>query len=74
MKPSPPPPESPVKDVDKEVEPGSLSRFNDAAKHLFGVDQAEFREAYNKDEAERAKRRALGRTAPRGKPPPDNLA
>ena len=62
---SPPPPESPVKDVDRDVGPGSLSRFKNLASRLFGIDPERFRGALSADKAERAKRRALSRTAPR---------
>lgn len=63
MAPSQPPPESPVKDVDQEVDPGSLGRFRNLASKLFGVDRARFRDALEKDEKERAKRRALAKSA-----------
>jgi hypothetical protein len=59
MEPSQPPPESPVKDVDREVPAGSLSRFRSLASKLFGVDRDRFRDVLEKDEKERAKRRAL---------------
>ena len=45
MEPSPAPHESPAKDVEKPIEPGSLSRFKRLTRHLFGVDRAEFQEA-----------------------------
>lgn len=57
MQPSPAPHESPAKDVEKPVEPGSLSRFKRATMHLFGVDRAKFSEAVKKDEAERRAKR-----------------
>lgn len=57
MEPSPAPHESPAKAADKEVEPGSLSRFRRLAKHLFSVDRNEFQDALKKDEAERRAKR-----------------
>lgn len=45
--------ESPTKGADKEVEPGSLSSFRRLAKHLFGMDRAEFQAALKRDEVER---------------------
>jgi hypothetical protein len=57
MVPSPAPHESPAKAADKEVEPGSLSRFRRLAKHLFNVDQKEFQGELEKDKAERAAKR-----------------
>lgn len=57
MEPSPAQPESPAKVADKEVSPGSLSRFKALAKHLLGVGPAEYRTAAAKEEAERAKHR-----------------
>jgi len=54
---SPAPHEDPAKDVEKPVEPGSLSRFNRAAKHLFGVDREAFTDAMKRDEAERRAKR-----------------
>ncbi len=62
MQPSPAPHEGPAKAADKDtadtdVGPGSLSRFRRLAKHLFGVDQKEFRDALKKDEAERRAKR-----------------
>jgi hypothetical protein len=64
-----PPPESPAKDVESEVPPGSLKRFRSLASRLFGVDRERFRDALSKDEKERAKRRALARSshAPRSR-------
>jgi hypothetical protein len=58
MEPSPAPHESPAKDGDNVVEPGSLSRFRRLARGLFGVNQKEFREKLAEDEAERRARRA----------------
>ena len=63
MEPSQPPPESPVKDVDQEVPAGSLNRFKSLASRLFGVDRYRFRDALEKDEKERAKRRALAKSS-----------
>ena len=59
MEPSPQPHESPAKGAakDETVEPGSLSRFKRAARHLFGVDRTEFQKALEKDEAERRAKR-----------------
>jgi hypothetical protein len=65
MEQSPAPPESPAKDVDKDVGPGSLTRFKRLAAGLFGLDRERFRASLKQDEGERAKRRALGRIAPR---------
>ncbi len=65
-----PSPESPDNAVESE---STLLRFKRLTTRLFGVNRDEFQEALKLDEAERAKRRALGRVAPRGKPPPDNL-
>jgi hypothetical protein len=63
MAPSQPPPESPVKDADEEVPEGSISRFRNLASRLFGVDRDRFRDALEKDEKERAKRRALAKSS-----------
>ena len=57
MEPSPAPHEQPAKAVDQKVPPGSLSRFKALARRLFAVDQGEFREALEKDEAERRAKR-----------------
>jgi hypothetical protein len=57
MEPSPAPHESPGKAADKEVSPGSVSRFRDLARRLFAVDRAEFQEAMHKDEEERRAKR-----------------
>ena len=60
MERSPPPHhEGPVKDVDQKVPAGSIGRFKSLASKLFGVDRDRFRDALEKDEQERAKRRAL---------------
>jgi hypothetical protein len=58
---SPPPPESPAK-VAESAEPGSLARFKRLAAGLFGVDKERFRESLQRDEEERARRRALARS------------
>ena len=58
-----PPPESPVKDVDREVPAGSLARFKSLASRLFGVDRARFQDALRADEREREKRRALAKSS-----------
>lgn len=63
MAPSQLPPESPVKDVDREVAPGSIGRFRSLASKLFGVDRDRFRDAVKEDEKERAKRRALAKSS-----------
>jgi len=57
MLPSQAPHEGPAKDVEKPVEPGSLSRSFQLAKHLFGVDRDKFSEALKKDEAARRAKR-----------------
>jgi hypothetical protein len=57
MEPSPAPHEGPAKAGDKEVSPGSLSRFSKLAKRLFAVDPAALQEARFKDEQERRERR-----------------
>jgi hypothetical protein len=54
---SPAPHEQPAKAVDEKVPPGSLNRFQRLASRLFGTDRAEFREALEKDEAERRAKR-----------------
>lgn len=64
MSPSQAPPESPDKAEESPVEPGALSRFKRLASHLFGLDQGAYREAVEKDEKERAKRRALNPKPP----------
>lgn len=57
MEPSPAPHESPAKAADREVSPGSLSRFRTLAAHLFGVDPETYRKAREKDETERREKR-----------------
>jgi hypothetical protein len=57
MEPSPAPRESPAKAVDQKVEPGSLSRFKALAARLFATDPTRFKEALEKDEAERRAKR-----------------
>ncbi len=61
---SPPPHESPDRAVERPVEPGALPRFKQLAAHLFGLDQAAYRDAVEADEKERAKRRALNPQPP----------
>ena len=57
MEPSPAPRESPAKAADKEIEPGSLSRFKALAGRLFAVDPERFREVRAEDEARRKAKR-----------------
>jgi hypothetical protein len=56
MESSPAPHESPAKAADR-IEPGSLTRFRNLASRLFGVDPKAFKEAREKDEAERRAKR-----------------
>jgi hypothetical protein len=57
MEPSPAPHESPAKGAERETGPGSLKRFRNLASRLFGVDQESFREARERDEADRRAKR-----------------
>jgi hypothetical protein len=57
MEPSQAPHESPAKDADPKVEPGSLSRFKRLTAALFGIDRDAFQDARLKDEAERRAKR-----------------
>lgn len=69
MERSPPaPPESPDKAVETDVGSGSLRRFANAARHLFGLDRERFQAALEADEKERAARRALNKSPPGRQP------
>lgn len=58
MEPSPARHESPAKAAASDpVKPGSLSRFRSLARRLFAVEPTRFREALEKDEAERRAKR-----------------
>ena len=57
MEPSPAQHEGPGKAADKEVSPGSVSRFRDLARRLFAVNREEFQETFRKDEEERRAKR-----------------
>ena len=50
--------ESPAKGAANEsVEPGSIGRFKKLARHLFGVDRGDFKEAAERDERQRRAKR-----------------
>lgn len=58
MDPLPQPHESPAKGAAKErVDTGSMGRFKNLAKRLFGLGQSEFQVALEKDERERHAKR-----------------
>lgn len=58
MEPSPAPHERPAKaEASDPVKPGSLSRFERLAQHLFGVDRDEFKKALKEDDAARRAKR-----------------
>lgn len=58
MEPSQQQRESPAKVAANEpVSPGSLSRFKDLARSLFGVDRGKFQKALEKDERDRRAKR-----------------
>lgn len=57
MEPSPAPHEKPDKAVESVVEPGSLDRFKRLAAGLFGTNPATFKDALEKDKAERRAKR-----------------
>ncbi len=57
MEPSPAQHEGTAKAAEREIGPGSLTRFRKLASRLFGVDPKAFAEARARDEAERRAKR-----------------